>query len=187
MEAKFARVIIESFYTLAYLFGEVPAAERVKLQSDYDRLLDNEKFWIYGADENPYIRTAVYHFLQTTLSKWPELVEPRLTLVRRHFLNKAFAESNPTTHSELWDALLLLTRGFPQVWANTEKKPLLPKLLNALRNGMNGSVTITYPSLLALFANLINGIDNDYKLYEDLFSNFWVGGFNDHIDQNNAA
>lgn len=73
------------------------------------------------------------------------------------------------------------------MWANTEKKPLLPKLLNALRNGMNGSVTITYPSLLALFANLINGIDNDYKLYEDLFSNFWVGGSNDHIDQNNAA
>lgn len=52
---------------------------------------------------------------------------------------------------------------------------------------MNGSVAVTYPSLLALFANLINGIDIDYKFYEDLFSNFWVGGSNDHIDQNNAA
>jgi hypothetical protein len=40
-----------------------------------------------------------------------ELVGSRLPLVRRHFLNRAFAESSPTTHSELWDALLLLTRG----------------------------------------------------------------------------
>lgn len=104
------------------------------------------------------------------------MVEPRLPIIRKHFLSKAFAESNPTTHPELWDSLLVLTNGasyftvaevvesvavtnpafieFPQAWVNSEKKPPFPKLLNALRNGLNGSPAIAYPSMLALLANL---------------------------------
>lgn len=39
------------------------------------------------------------------------MIEPRLPLVRRYFLNKAFAEANTTTHPELWDSLLVLTSG----------------------------------------------------------------------------
>jgi hypothetical protein len=47
---------------------------------------------------------------------------------------------------------------FPQAWLSAEKKPLFPKLLNALRNGLNGSIGIAYPSMLALFANLPNQV-----------------------------
>jgi hypothetical protein len=108
------------------------------------------------------------------------MVEPRLPLIRKHFLSKAFAESNPTTHPELWDSLLVLSNGasyftiaemvgsvtvinpafieFPQAWVSSEKKPPFPKLLNALRNGLNGSPAIAYPSMLALLANLPNEV-----------------------------
>ncbi|GAB5591582.1 hypothetical protein Unana1_06482 [Umbelopsis nana] len=187
MDAKFARVIIESFHILAYLFSEIDVADRAKLKVDYDALLDNEKLWKYAGDENPYIRKAVYNFLKVTLTKWPEMIEPRLSLVRKYFLNKAFAEANPVTHPELWDSLLVLTNEFPQVWLSTEKKQLFPKLLNALRNGLNGSVAIAYPSMLALFANLPNEVIKDYQVYVDLFTSFWAGGANEHIDQSNAA
>jgi hypothetical protein len=57
-----------------WLLGEVPTADRIKFQTDYDSLLDNEKFWKYGADENAHIRKAVYHFLQIALSKWPGIL-----------------------------------------------------------------------------------------------------------------
>jgi hypothetical protein len=47
---------------------------------------------------------------------------------------------------------------FPQAWVSSEKKPPFPKLLNALRNGLNGSPAIAYPSMLALLANLSNEV-----------------------------
>lgn len=51
--------------------------------------------------------------------------------------------------------LLTKTLDFPRSWVIIDKKkPALPKLYKFLGSGLNGSVNIAYPSIIALLANL---------------------------------
>lgn len=100
-----------------------------------------------------------------------DIISPRLTVISPALFTSFLKEKEPATFSELWDAILLLTKGnvlttntmqvinvfetdYPESWilAGT-KKPILPKFYNFLRNGLNGAVHIGYPSILILIAN----------------------------------
>lgn len=67
-----------------------------------------------------------------------------------------------------------------------KKKPALPKLYNFLRNGLNGSVNIAYPSMLALLANLPDELKESPNFYTDVFDNFWKGLSAEYIDKTNS-
>lgn len=101
-----------------------------------------------------------------------DILSPRLRVISPALFTSFLKEKEPATFSELWDAILLLTKGnalidfiithvinsveidYPESWilAGT-KKPILPKFYNFLRNGLNGAVHIGYPSILILIAN----------------------------------
>lgn len=59
---------------------EISVDDRMKVIQDYNNLVDNEKFWKYATDENPYIRKAVYNFLKVILSKWPGIYTASLQI-----------------------------------------------------------------------------------------------------------
>ncbi|KAI8365943.1 uncharacterized protein BYT42DRAFT_600693 [Radiomyces spectabilis] len=187
MEAKFARVVSASFYSLAHLIETLALEERQKCIGDYDGFFDNSEFWKYVSHDNPLIRRSVYHLIKVLLLQWEDVLLPRLEKICPGFFTAVFTEKEASTHADMWDAVLLLTKTFPESWlVASKKKPILPKLYAFLRMALNGSVNISYPSLLALCANLPNELKDAPSFYKDLFSNFWKGLHTDTFDKSNA-
>ncbi|KAI7886425.1 hypothetical protein K492DRAFT_140487 [Lichtheimia hyalospora FSU 10163] len=188
MASKFARVIAGCFYTLCHLMDKLPLDKREECLEDYENLFDNETLWKFASHESPIIRKALYRFVKTTILKWKDIISPRLTVISPALFTSFLKEKEAATFSELWDAILLLTKDYPESWnlAGT-KKPILPKFYNFLRNGLNGSVHIGYPSILVLIANFPDEIKNTKNFYKDFFENFWTGLSSGSIDKSNSV
>ncbi|CEP18758.1 hypothetical protein [Parasitella parasitica] len=187
MLSKYARVVASCLQVVSYLITVLSIEERSKRQKEYDIILDDTTMWKkFATHSNPVIRKALYAFLKTLLLSWIDVVEPRLELICSHFFASVFVEKDTTTHSDMWDALLLMTKKMPLSWVIIgKKKPALPKLYNFLRNGLNGSASIAYPSMLALLANLPDELKKTPKFYTDVFDNFWKGLSSGYIDKSN--
>ncbi|CEI90834.1 hypothetical protein RMCBS344292_05144 [Rhizopus microsporus] len=82
--------------------------------------------------------------------------------------------------------LLTKTLDFPRSWVIIDKKkPALPKLYKFLGSGLNGSVNIAYPSIIALLANLPEEIKQNATFYTDIFDHLWKGLSSEYIDKSN--
>ncbi|ORY91172.1 hypothetical protein BCR43DRAFT_446828 [Syncephalastrum racemosum] len=170
MEAKFARVISACFCCLSYLLDTLLLEDREKCQDDYDALMQSPRLWKFVTHEQPLIRRSLYHFTKSLLVRWTDLLE-----------------KEPTTFSDLWDAILLMTKQYPESWMIIgRKKAPLPKLCALLKNGLNGAVSVGYPGLLVLFANLPPEMSHGIKFYQEAFPSFWKGLSTDKIDRTNA-
>ncbi|KAI8637415.1 hypothetical protein BD408DRAFT_424529 [Parasitella parasitica] len=185
--SKYARLVASCFQVISHLITVLPIEERSKCQNEYDTILDDTTMWKkFATHNNPVVRKALYAFLKTLLLSWVDVVEPRLELICPHFFASVFTEKDAATHSDMWDALLLMTKKLPVSWTIIgQKKPALPKLYNFLRNGLNGSVNIAYPSMLALLANLPDELKQSPNFYTDVFDNFWKGLSSEYIDKSN--
>ncbi|KAL0097906.1 hypothetical protein J3Q64DRAFT_1694309 [Phycomyces blakesleeanus] len=187
MDAKFARVISSNIYCISYLIGQLPIEDRKKSSDVYDKLFDDPVFWKYVSHQSPMIRNAVYSLIKTLLLLWPDILKTRLELVCPVFFAAVFNEKDGSTHSSMWDALLLITKKFPESWiVIAKKKSAIPKLCNFLRSGLNGSVGISYPSILALLANLPKELKQAPNFYKDVFDSLWKSLSTDFIDSSNS-
>ncbi|KAI7906774.1 uncharacterized protein BX663DRAFT_534810 [Cokeromyces recurvatus] len=186
MFSKYARVVSSSLQILSYLIQFLPLEERTK--ESYETIFDDTTMWKrLSTNESPLIRKAFYSFICTLLISWIEVVESRLDLICPCFYASVFTEKDTMTHSDMWDALLLMTKKLPQSWIVIgKKKPALPKLFHLLRSGLNGSPNITYPSLLALLAHLPKELKEMPNFYTDVFDNFWKGLNTEYIDRSNS-
>ncbi|KAI8085215.1 uncharacterized protein BX664DRAFT_338835 [Halteromyces radiatus] len=187
MAAKYARVMASSLYTLSHLITSLPEDERIKVKNDYDALFDTTALWKFVTHESPVIRRSIYHLIKNLLVHWPAILESRLDLICPDFFGTVFGDKDASVHSEMWDALLLMTKKYPDSWMIiNKKKPALSKLCNFLRNGLNGSLNIAYPSMIALLANLPSQLMNSPNFYKDVFTNFWKGLSSSIIDKSNS-
>ncbi|KAI7862837.1 hypothetical protein BDF14DRAFT_1735151 [Spinellus fusiger] len=165
MAAKYHRVVSSSIYCTFYLIEKLSPEERKKCESIYTLLLKDPIFWKLLSHESAMIRKAMYSMVSGLVLTWPE----------------------SSTHSNMWDAVLITTKEFPTCWLIIgKKKPALPKLCNLLKTGLNGSVGIAYPSMLALLANLPAEIRSIPTFYKDIFDSFWKGISSTMIDKSNA-
>lgn len=111
MHAKYGRIISSSFQVVSHLIAELSLEEREKCQAEYNTILDDTTMWKkFATSNNPLIRQSLYTFIKTLLLKWTELLESRLELICPHFYASVFTEKNTSTHSDMWDALLLMTK-----------------------------------------------------------------------------
>jgi hypothetical protein len=111
MFAKYGRIISSSFQVVSYLITGLTLEERSKCQTEYDTIMDDTTMWKkFATNPNPVIRKALYTFIRTLLLNWTDLVEPRLELISPHFYASVFTEKDKSTHSDMWDALLLMTK-----------------------------------------------------------------------------
>lgn len=111
MLSKYARVVASCFQVVSYLITGLSAEERLKCQAEYDIILDDTTMWKkFATHNNPVIRKALYMFIKTLLLSWIDAVEPRLDLICPQFYASVFAEKDTATHSDMWDALLLMTK-----------------------------------------------------------------------------
>ncbi|KAI8980517.1 hypothetical protein BDB01DRAFT_836734 [Pilobolus umbonatus] len=188
MKSKYSRVISGSLQVICYFIDNLSVSERSKYQTTYDSLFSDIAVWKkFFQNDSPVIRKSMYNLIKTLILKWDDIVCTRLDIICPSFFTCIFNEKDPSTHSEMWDALLLMTKNHPLSWIIIgKKKPATSKLYNFLRCGLNGSPTIAYPSLIALLANLPAELRNTPKFYFDLFDNFWKGFNSGHIDRNNS-
>ncbi|KAK9723285.1 hypothetical protein K7432_002034 [Basidiobolus ranarum] len=183
--AKYGRVISSSFYALGHLLENISPSDLEKLQPKYNHLLDATKMWQFFTHENPLIRRSCYSLIKTVVTNCPALLEVRLEISSAAFLAKVFQDKDTTTHSEMWDAILLYTKAFPQAWVLAgRKKPMLPKLWAFLRAGGYGSISISFPSLIALVAHLPQELIEG-KFFEELFNSLWSSLQSGQVDKSN--
>lgn len=111
MAAKYGRIISSSFAVVSYLITGLSLDERTKCQNEYDLIMDDTTMWKrFATHENPVIRKALYTFIRTLLLNWKEMIETRLDLICPNFYASVFTEKDTSTHSDMWDALLLMTK-----------------------------------------------------------------------------
>lgn len=111
MLAKYARIVSSSFQVVSYLITGLSLEDRTKCQSEYETILDDTTMWKkFATNGNPVIRKTLYTFIKTLLLNWTDMVENRFDLICPHFYASVFTEKDTSTHSEMWDALLLMTK-----------------------------------------------------------------------------
>lgn len=156
-------------------------------------LLDNAKLWEFFGHTNPLVRRASYSTLKTITTKSPELIQDRLAIISKHFFPSAFSDKDPTTHSDLWDALLVFTRAFPKAWTLVaDKKPTMTLFFSFLKSAGHGSVTVTYRSILPLIStwcdeSVLGKNGTGFPFVKDFFDNFWKGIENANIDKETGS
>jgi hypothetical protein len=111
---------------------------------------------------SPYaaIRRSVYRFIKSLSSlTTTSPLTTRLEFVNKQFLSKCLTDKDSSAHADLWDALLLFTKRFPETWTQSQmseskKNSPVKGLLSFLKAGCYGSGSKSYPAVLVLLAGL---------------------------------
>ncbi|KAF9112915.1 hypothetical protein BGX27_002580 [Mortierella sp. AM989] len=181
METRYARVASSSLYTIGYIIETLSVESLEKGSSVIGQLLDESKLWQFFAHPNPLVRRASYNLLRTITVKSPSLIMERLNIVSKNFFPSAFSDKDTTAHGDLWDALLVFTKAFPESWAIVaEKKPTMSLFFGFLKSAGYGSTTVTYRSILPLIASwsdesVLGKNGTGFPFVKDFFEYFWKG------------
>ncbi|KAF9966094.1 hypothetical protein BGZ70_003293 [Mortierella alpina] len=189
MDTRYARVASSALYTLGYTIDTLSPESLEKGANDIGSFLDEPKLWALFGHENALVRRASYSMLRTITSKSPNLIKDRLSIVSKHFFPAAFSDKDISIHRELWDALLVFTKAFPESWTMTaDKKPTMALFSIFLKSAGYGSATITYRSILPLVASwgdesVLGKNGTGFPFVKDFFDHFWKGLENPNIDK----
>ncbi|KAJ2688482.1 hypothetical protein IWW39_002174 [Coemansia spiralis] len=181
MRTKYEHVVGASFGALTLVIEEVPKDRLTEEQATFDELLGNrEAMKFVGSNESTFMRRSVYRLIRIIMLKCPELVRDTYRVMAQALLSNCFAEADPNAHGDMWDAVLLLTKSYPQVWAIDEggkkAKSVASRLFEFLGSGKcRLAPTISYPSILALLANLPPAIVDDMSFQAAFGDALWKG------------
>ncbi|KAF9430363.1 hypothetical protein BGZ94_007186 [Podila epigama] len=193
MDTRYARVAASSLYTVGYIIDTLSPEAFEKGANDIGPLLDDPRLWNFLAHASPAVRRAGYSMLRTITSKAPNLIQDRLDLVSKQFLGSAFYDKDITTHNDLWDAVLVFTKAFPQSWTITaDKKPTMTLFFSFLKHAGYGSSTVTYRSILPLIStwaddSVLGKNGTGFPFVKDFFDNFWRGIESSNMDRDTGA
>lgn len=96
--------------------AELPEEDLTKQDTTYGALFANPHFWAFTHHADPFLRKALYKFLQLTLHKRADLVSSNLETVANALLVKALATTQIGSVTDLLDALLDFTHILPVAW-----------------------------------------------------------------------
>lgn len=99
-----------------YPAAELPEEDLAKQDAIYGALSANPHFWAFTHHPDPFLRKALYKFLQLALHKRGDLVSSNLEIVANALLVKALATPQISSVTDLLDTLLDLTRVLPAAW-----------------------------------------------------------------------
>ncbi|TPX32340.1 hypothetical protein SmJEL517_g04547 [Synchytrium microbalum] len=187
MASKYARVVSGCNLVLCMLVESLSAEEQLKAQELYSGILGNPKFWALSHHEASQIRKSVYIVVKTLVKCAPGMLESRISLISTSYLSYAFTDSDASTHSEMWESVLVFTKLFPSSWTEpTLKKPIVKRLYTFLDHASYGSVNISYPTLLPLLSVLSSDVLQG-NFAKDFCSHFWNGLKSGVIDRMNSG
>lgn len=96
--------------------AELPEEDLTKQDAAYGALFANPHFWAFTYHPDPFLRKALYKFLQLTLHKRADLVSSNLEIIANALLVKGLTIAQIGSVADLLDALLDLTRVLPEAW-----------------------------------------------------------------------
>ncbi|KAF9922671.1 hypothetical protein FBU30_007218 [Linnemannia zychae] len=193
MDTRYARVVSSSLYTLGYIIDTLSLETLEKHNDDIGQLLDEPKLWAFFGHGNPLVRRACYNTLRTITSKAPDLIKSRLSIVSKHLFPAAFSDKDTTTHGDMWDAVLVFTKAFPDSWTIVaDKKPTMLLFAGFLKAAGYGSATVTYRSILPLIASwsdvsILGKNGTGFPFVKDFFDHFWKGLESSNIDKETGS
>ncbi|KAI8319260.1 hypothetical protein GQ54DRAFT_43826 [Martensiomyces pterosporus] len=182
MRSKYEQVVGVSFGMLGLAIDEVEASDVLERKADFDAVMTNKTALQFLASPVTFIRRAVYRFIRTVMLKCPQLAEDSYGPMAHKLLSSAFGDNDPTAHGDMWDAVLLTTKNYPQAWPEAEakskgkKSSVVDKLFAFLATRCRMAPTISYPSVLALLANLPAEILDEPTFQTQFRSALWQGG-----------
>lgn len=158
----------------------MPSENLPQYEPQYRSILDAPEFWAFTQNQqSSTIRASIYRFLMKFIINWKDGASEYISQLASSFLSKCFSEKDTSTHVDLWNTLLIVTKGnltnnqviyllidnleLPDIWLQT-KKPQLPKLFQYLKNKCYGSHNIVLPALIVLVDNLPNQVINQINL-----------------------
>ncbi|KAF8537591.1 hypothetical protein BDD12DRAFT_744486 [Trichophaea hybrida] len=122
-EAKFARVIATCYLAVAHL---ISTQELEPLDESYGELLREKILWTFAFHADSFLRRAVYKLLQDALEKRPQWISSNLEMVSTALIMKASAKFEVPSVNSYLEALVALTKQFPEAW--TLAKPSKKKI-----------------------------------------------------------
>ncbi|KAJ2741734.1 hypothetical protein GGI20_004982 [Coemansia sp. BCRC 34301] len=176
MRSKYEHVVGASFGALALVIEEVPTARLAEEQALFNDVLGNKKAMGFVGDRSStFIRRSVYRLIRIVMLTNPALVSDTYEIIGQALLSSSFLEADPNAHGDMWDAVLLLTKNYPQAWAVDvgKKKKGLFEFLSSGKCRL--APTISYPSILALLANLPASIVDDSMFQSGFGDALWKG------------
>ncbi|KAF9139307.1 hypothetical protein BGX30_008106 [Mortierella sp. GBA39] len=193
MDTRYARVASSSLYTLGYIIDTLSPEALEKHADDIGQFLDETKLWAFFGHGNPLVRRASYNMLRTVTTKAPSLAKARLNIVSKHLFPAAFSDKDTTTHGDMWDAVLVFTKAFPESWTIVaDKKPTMSLFAGFLKAAGYGSATATYRSVLPLIASwgdesVLGKNGTGFPFAKDFFDHFWKGLESPNIDKETGS
>ncbi|KAK3842947.1 MAG: hypothetical protein J3R72DRAFT_123509 [Linnemannia gamsii] len=193
MDTRYARVASSSLYTLGYIIETLSPEALEKHTDDLGQLLDEAKLWAFFGHGNALVRRATYNMLRTVTTKAPTLVKSRLSIVSKHLFPAAFSDKDTTTHGDMWDAILVFTKAFPESWTIiADKKPTMSLFAGFLKSAGYGSATATYRSILPLIASwgdesIMGKNGTGFPFAKDFFDHFWKGLESPNLDKETGS
>ncbi|KAJ2336875.1 hypothetical protein GGI00_000585, partial [Coemansia sp. RSA 2681] len=176
MRSKYEHVVGASFGALALAIEEVPTARLMEEQTSFGELLGSKEAMAFVGDRSStFIRRSVYRLVRIVMLKCPELVGEAYGTMAQALLSNCFSEADPNAHGDMWDAVLLLTKNYPQAWSVdlSKKKKGMFEFLSSGKCRL--APTISYPSILALLANLPSSIVDEPSFQSAFGDALWKG------------
>ncbi|KAJ3275119.1 hypothetical protein HDV01_001258 [Terramyces sp. JEL0728] len=183
MEAKYRRVISGSIDGLGFLVEKLNADKRGQ---SLETILSSKAFWAFSTNISSHIRGAMYRFISTLTKNGQDIIANYEDLIATQFLAKVFNDKESVAYSYMWEAILLLSKNNPQLWIKaSEKKSVLPKVLQFLKSGAHGSGKQSYPCLLPLLGLFPTQLTSEIPdFFVEFFGSFWQG--HGLIDRNSS-
>ncbi|KAJ1720833.1 hypothetical protein LPJ53_004577 [Coemansia erecta] len=182
MRSKYEHVIGVSFGTLGLVVEEIDSEKLLEHKSQFDEVLGSKTALKFVSSQSSLIRRGVYRLIRNVMLHCPALARDTNGVLAQALLAGCFGDSDPNAHGDMWDAVLLTTKNYPQVWLSDsssdskkkQKKPI-DRLLEFLRTRCRLAPTISYPSILALLANLPAAVLDAPSFQSDFDNALWQG------------
>lgn len=184
MRLKYEQVIGASFGMLGSVVKEVSPDKVLEYKGEFDKVLDNKSSVKFVAHTSTHVRRSVYKLVRVIMLRCPGLVRDSYQTLGHALLSNCFIDGDASAHGDMWDAVLLLTKKYSQIWtaegkvattAGSKKKSIESKLFEFLRKRCKLSPTISYPSILALLATLPAEILDTVGFESNLLDSLWQG------------
>ncbi|KAJ2155923.1 hypothetical protein GGF46_005517, partial [Coemansia sp. RSA 552] len=172
--SKYEHIAGASFGVVALVVEEVDDDRLRQHTSAIEAVLGTKKALAMLGSPAPFVRRSVYRLIRAVMLKDPQLAAPCIDSVGAALLKYAFADGDGSAHGDMWDALLLTTKNFTQVWERGGKAAA-ERLFEFLRKRSGLAPAVTYPSVLALVANLPASVVDEPWFATGLLDALWQG------------
>ncbi|KAM3076981.1 hypothetical protein ACMFMF_004896 [Clarireedia jacksonii] len=160
-DEKYYRVVSACLYLLTNLLAKLSNEDISKHREKYEGVVrNNKKLWTLASCEDSSTRIGTHKLLALCLEKQADLVSGSLETISRAFISKALRATQTASALSLVQALVQLTRTFPESWTSAYKGKHSPidDLKHFVQKGSQGASAEYWQTLRALVVILPIGV-----------------------------